>query len=204
MYNVSLNLATPPPLLTTSPSGWKSGAIPELFSTCPQGEWGNHDIGTCPSFAAGADTSSCKQKVTYKESVDTPGQYLPGCNPVVTTDPAPKMEVAQLGVCTAECRKAGSGKASSASDDHHGSSSQAPKAEIPAYVPAASSVPAAVAPAYEAPAAAAGDDTVWITEVITVTGAAPAKTPAAYAPAAPAGYKRHDHMAKHRQHARSL
>ncbi|KJX97354.1 hypothetical protein TI39_contig505g00013 [Zymoseptoria brevis] len=195
-------------------NGWKSGAIPELFETCPQGEYGNHDIGTCPTFAAGPDATQCKQTGTFKEEVDTPGQYLPGCNPIVDTDPAPKMAVAPLGVCTAECPKAGSGHASSGSSPPSYNSGSSGSSSGSNSAPAA--VSQAAAPAYNAPAVVApvqeseDGSVVWVTEVVTVTGAAGGAAPTAPTYQAPAAggaapaYKRHEHMEKHRAHARSL
>lgn len=94
-------------------NGWVDGALPQLLSTCPQPQWGNEDAGTCPSFKSSGPASSCKLPVEYKENVDTPGKYLPGCNPVVDTNPAPKMAIAPLGEATDKCNKAAGGSAPS-------------------------------------------------------------------------------------------
>lgn len=185
-------------------NGWTVGAIPELMKTCPAPYYGNEDIGTCPSFdKSGTKNQDCKLKVTYNENVDTPGKNLPGCNPVSSTNPAPKMAVAALGQATDNCAAAGSG-----SSDSDSSNSSAP-----AY--SASSAPEASssAAAYEAPPSSAttmatsvvsiasttyggsdkNDHVVYATEYVTVT-ARDLPTPVARAAALEA---RHGHALQH-------
>ena len=62
-----------------------------------------------PTSKSSGSASSCSLPVTYKENVDNPGQFLPGCNPVVDTNPAPMMAIAPLGVSTDRCNKAAVG-----------------------------------------------------------------------------------------------
>lgn len=105
-------------------NGWDSGAIPDLFDNCPQGEWGNTDIGTCAAFKAGsAKGAACKLKSSFDENVNTPGDALPGCNPIVSTNPAPKMAVAALGMATTDCSAAGGSSSSSSGGSSNGASS---------------------------------------------------------------------------------
>ncbi|EME45202.1 hypothetical protein DOTSEDRAFT_128201 [Dothistroma septosporum NZE10] len=102
-------------------NGWDAGAIPQLIDSCAQGQWGNEDIGTCSAFTAGSTKGAdCKLNTSFDENVDTPGKALPGCNPVVSTNPAPKLAVASLGKATTEC-SAGGSSSSSSSDDNSGS-----------------------------------------------------------------------------------
>jgi hypothetical protein len=90
-------------------NGWEDAALAGLLSQCPQPQWGNEDVGTCPNFKSSGSASSCSLPVQYKENVDNPGKYLPGCNPIVDTNPAPQMAIAPLGTSTDKCNKAGSG-----------------------------------------------------------------------------------------------
>jgi len=90
-------------------NGWDDGAIPELINSCPQGEYGNEDIGSCPSFKAGGPTNSCPLKTTFKENVDTPGKYLPGCNPVSKNNPAPMYATSPLDTSSNDCKLASGG-----------------------------------------------------------------------------------------------
>lgn len=93
-------------------NGWDSGAIPGLLASCPQGQYGNEDIGGCPTFKKFATkNTACKLKTTYVENVDKPGKYLPGCNPVSDTNPAPYYETAPLGTSTNQCPLKGGGAA---------------------------------------------------------------------------------------------
>ena len=90
-------------------SGWDDGAIPDLMATCPQGQYGNEDIGLCPSFKKfSTPNSACKLKTSYVENVEKPGKNLPGCNPIVDTNPAPMFPVAPLGSYTTDCKAGGS------------------------------------------------------------------------------------------------
>lgn len=181
-------------------NGWESGALPELFSTCPQGQWGNHDIGTCPSFKAGPDTSECHQTRTFHEEVDAPGEHLPGCNPIVSENPAPKYQIAPIGDCQASCPKAGTAHASSGSSsgslkDSINNHVEAAKDKIGSYFnqPAKAATLATSAKPVAAATPAADAAVAWVTEVVTVT-----------ALPTPGAYKRHAHMDHHRNHARSL
>lgn len=91
-------------------NGWKDGAIPGLLASCPQGEYGNEDIGSCPTFEkSSVSNNACKLKTTYVEKVTTPGQNLPGCNPVRDTNPAPYYETAPLGTYSTNCKLVGGG-----------------------------------------------------------------------------------------------
>lgn len=175
-------------------NGWESGALPELFTTCPQGQWGNHDIGTCPSFKAGPATTECHQKKTFHEEVDAPGENLPGCNPIISTNPAPKFQIAAIGECTSSCPKAGTAHAAdapsygSAIKDTINSHVEDAKSKIGSYLQKPTTTLATSAK----PVGTAAD-VAWVTEVVTVT-----------ALPTPGSYKRHAHMDHHRNHARSL
>lgn len=83
-------------------NGWEDGAIPSLFE-CPQGNYGNHDVGTCPQFRRGSRNSNCQLRTTFHEETSNPGNNLPGCNPVSSSNPAPRLPVAGLGVATNSC-----------------------------------------------------------------------------------------------------
>ncbi|KAF7194619.1 hypothetical protein HII31_04125 [Pseudocercospora fuligena] len=114
-------------------NGWESGAIPELMKSCPAPYYGNADIGTCPSFKKFSTKSSdCKLKTTFDEDVSGPTKFLPGCNPISSTSPAPKMSIAALGVCTDTC-SAASGSSGSGSNSspptYESNSSSEPEAE---------------------------------------------------------------------------
>lgn len=88
-------------------NGWEDGAIPAILASCPPAEYGNEDVGNCSSFRATTiKASACLLPKTFDENVDYPGQYLPGCNPVIDTNPAPIMAVAPLGVSTNDCSAA--------------------------------------------------------------------------------------------------
>lgn len=90
-------------------NGWDDGAIPELLKTCPQGGFGNEDIGGCPSYKGFAKKASeCKLPTTFKENVQSPGKFLPGCNPISNVNPAPVLAISPLNVFTNQC-KAGAG-----------------------------------------------------------------------------------------------
>jgi hypothetical protein len=89
-------------------NGWDTGAIPELMATCPQGQYGNEDIGLCPSFKKfSTSNADCKLKTFFKENVDKPGKNLPGCNPIIDTNPAPMFPTAPLGSYTTDCKAGG-------------------------------------------------------------------------------------------------
>ena len=129
-------------------NGWKSGALPELFDTCPQGEYGNHDVGVCPSYKPYTKSpADCKLKNYYKENVETPGSSLVGCNPISDVNPAPQLAVAKLGSSTTSC---GAGSSSGGDDDEEPApaSSSAP-------APSASYSSAPEAPAYSSATSAA-------------------------------------------------
>lgn len=85
-------------------NGWAEGAIPALIDSCPAAHYGNEDVGIC-SYFKGRSTPAdkCKLPITFHEEVTNPGQHLPGCNPVVDTNPAPIMPVAPLGIATDVC-----------------------------------------------------------------------------------------------------
>lgn len=85
-------------------SGWKDGAIPALLAQCPQGSYGNEDIGTCPNFEPrSTPASECKLNTFFRENVNSPGKNLPGCNPIVDTNPAPQYVPAPRGVSSTHC-----------------------------------------------------------------------------------------------------
>lgn len=108
-------------------NGWDDGAIPELLKTCPQGQYGNEDIGGCPSYKGFATIKAeqCKLPGTYKENVQSPGKALPGCNPISDVNPAPKLAVSPLGVFTTQC-KAGAGGPPAAPPPSGGSTTKRP------------------------------------------------------------------------------
>ena len=92
-------------------NGWDDGAIPELLNSCPQGDFGNEDIGGCPSYKGFTTKKAdeCKLPTTYKEkNLLNPGKVLPGCNPIVNTNPAPRLAISPLNMFTTQC-KAGAG-----------------------------------------------------------------------------------------------
>lgn len=90
-------------------NGWDEGAIPELMKTCPQGDYGNEDIGLCPSFKkTSISNDACKLKTFYEENVEKPGKNLPGCNPISDVNPAPIYAIAPLGSYTTNCKAVGS------------------------------------------------------------------------------------------------
>ncbi|KAF2215302.1 hypothetical protein CERZMDRAFT_110020 [Cercospora zeae-maydis SCOH1-5] len=186
-------------------NGWDEGAIPKLFDDCPQPYYGNSDVGTCPSFK-GFDTKNndCKLKLEFKENVDTPGKYLPGCNPISSDNPAQKMKPAALGVCSNECTPAGG-----PSVDHQPAGHEAP----PSYEPTKPKITqTTLATGYAAPSPAGysqpeapkkdekeDDNVVWVTEMVTVTA------PQGYGkrealPTPVAEHKRHEHMLRHKRH----
>ncbi|KAK3723128.1 hypothetical protein LTR37_001851 [Vermiconidia calcicola] len=89
-------------------NGWKDGAIPGLLDSCPQGGFGNANIGDCPTFEkSNVRMDACKPKTTYKENVVTPGKALPGCNPISDANPAPYYDTAPLGTATTNCKLSG-------------------------------------------------------------------------------------------------
>lgn len=93
-------------------NGWDEGAIPALLNSCPQGEYGNEDIGICPTFQASkVSNTDCTLKTFFHENVNDPGPALPGCNPVRDTNPAPYYETAPLGTYSTDCTLIGGGSA---------------------------------------------------------------------------------------------
>ncbi|QIW99546.1 hypothetical protein AMS68_005064 [Peltaster fructicola] len=87
-------------------SGWVDGAIPSLLASCTYQP--NEDVGVCSGFQPRSKKASeCKLSTKYNEEVTYPGPYLPGCNPIVDTDPAPKMQVAASGIATNVCSTLG-------------------------------------------------------------------------------------------------
>ena len=96
-------------------NGWDDGALPQLLTSCPQPQWGNEDVGTCPNFKSSGPAKNCKLPVSFKENVNTPGKFLPGCNPIINTNPAPQMAIAPLGEATDKCEKASGGSVTSRS-----------------------------------------------------------------------------------------
>lgn len=159
-------------------NGWDTGAIPELMKSCPAPYYGNADIGTCPSFKKfSTKAADCKLKNTFTENVDTPGKYLPGCNPVSTKNPAVKMAVAVLGEATDSCSPAGSGSSDSGSSDSAPAYSSEPESssaaspqgyEAPSPTTMATSVAAATPTAYGAPDNY-NPNIVYETQYVTVT-----------------------------------
>lgn len=89
-------------------NGWTDGAIPALLESCPQGAYGNQNVGDCPTFEkSNVRMDACKLKTTYKENVLSPGKALPGCNPISDTNPAPYYDTAPLGTATTNCKLSG-------------------------------------------------------------------------------------------------
>jgi len=125
-------------------NGWKEGALSTLLNQgsmgtggCPVPFYGNEDVGVCPAFhASKVQTSTCKMNSHFKENVDTPGKFLPGCNPISNVSPAPKMAIAALGVATDQCAAAGSGGSSASAASSSVATSSATTA--PAYSAASS------------------------------------------------------------------
>lgn len=198
-------------------NGWKEGAISKLYSDCPAGQYGNHDIADCASYSpSGKSTSGCKLQKYFKEDVESPGANLIGCNPVSLLDPAPKLLVAALGLSESSCGSAdgSSGSGSSSGGNSYESPSSASTPESSAgpilSIPTAYSAPApsttfavsttsaawAPAPSYDAPVEEEGDDdedTVWVTDWVE-----------AYATATETVYAKrdshqHNHLAKHKR-----
>ena len=130
-------------------NGWTDGAIPELLNSCPQGDFGNEDIGGCPSYKpiSGKKAEECKLPTTFKENVQNPGKVLPGCNPIVDTNPAPRLAVNPLNVFNTQC-KAGSGGSpdGSVSAPSGGMSTQEPVSTVPSTTMATQTRPASSAP----------------------------------------------------------
>lgn len=106
-------------------NGWDDGAIPALMKSCPQGEYGNEDIGGCPTYKpfSGKKAEDCMLPTTYKENVNNPGKALPGCNPISDVNPAPMLQISPLNVFTTQCKAAAGGPPANPSG---GSSSVAP------------------------------------------------------------------------------
>ncbi|USW52695.1 hypothetical protein Slin15195_G060140 [Septoria linicola] len=205
-------------------NGWDEGAIPALYDSCPQPYYGNSDIGTCPTFKGfSIKKADCKLKVHYKEDNDKPGEYLPGCNPITTKNPAPKMKAAELGVCSNECVPASAPNTGNAYDSHNETESddkkapsyKAPSVSLPTYGKATSAAkdkaPATtLATAYSAPSPAAyanaaadvvkdaAGNILYVTQVVTVTAPGYNKREAAPTPAAE--LKRNEHLHRHRRH----
>lgn len=128
-------------------NGWEDGALPNLLSTCPQPEFGNEDVGVCSGFKSSGASGSCSLGVQYKENVDTPGKFLPGCNPISNTNPAPKLAIAPLGKSTDQCGAASGGDSppspSSSSASPSGSSAPPENGYSPSSSAAASSLASA-------------------------------------------------------------
>lgn len=58
-------------------------------------------IGACTALVkTSTPAASCKLAVDYVEEVTNPGQALPGCNPIVDTNPAPVYAPAALGIAS--------------------------------------------------------------------------------------------------------
>lgn len=116
-------------------NGWEDGAIPNILASCPYDLYGNEDVGQCTAFkAASVPADKCKLTGYFPESVDYPGQNLPGCNPIRDTNPAPIYAVAPLGTYSTDCTLAGSGGNSSS-----GSASSSIIASYPSASPSISS-----------------------------------------------------------------
>jgi hypothetical protein len=204
-------------------NGWEMGAIPRLYEDCPQPYYGNSDIGTCPAFEKmkmGVKNTDCKVDVNFEENNDTPGKYLPGCNPISKVHPAPKHEAAALGVCSNECNMLGGDDDSSYAPAAYAPVAQKHADSYQKHAPAPPSDGSSdkaskttfttnvVAPAptpYHKPAKAAKpeDDTVvWVTEVITVTAKVDGPAPTHDSPAPPSYAKdrRVNHLKYHKHH----
>lgn len=201
-------------------NGWDEGAIPSLIESCPNPFYGNEDVGTCPTFKGfSMKSTDCKMKAHFEENSDTPGEYLPGCNPISKVNPAPKMAAAPLGVCSDECTPASAPNAGNA-PSYNSSSPSSPSSSVspPSYgKPSSSTKPQAaattLATAYSAPSPPAyvgaakeaikdaAKDAVdhaieYVTHVVTVTADSYKRD------AAPTPHKRHEHahMRKHQRH----
>lgn len=94
-------------------NGWQHNAIPSLLSQCPQGAYGNEDVGTCPNFESRTTAAdACTLPSYYPENVDSPGAALPGCNPVQTVNPALDYATAPLGTYSTNCQLASNSSSS--------------------------------------------------------------------------------------------
>lgn len=154
-------------------NGWEDGALPALLTQCPQPQWGNEDVGTCPNFKSSGSASSCKLPVQYEENVDTPGKFLPGCNPVSDQSPAPQMAIAPLGTSTDKCNKDAGGGSPSGSPASSASASSAPSNSAPAgsNAPSSGSAPNESSPTSSAAPSNAygGVSTVFASTFATLT-----------------------------------
>lgn len=122
-------------------NGWEDGALPNLLSTCPQPQFGNEDVGVCSGFKSAGAASSCSLGVQYKENVDTPGKFLPGCNPISSKNPAPQNAIAPLGTSTDQCGASNGGGDSPSPSSSYASPSGSSAPPPSGYSPSASAAP---------------------------------------------------------------
>lgn len=113
-------------------NGWEDGALPDLLSTCPQPEYGNENVGTCSNFKSSGSASSCSLPVQYKEDVNNPGKFLPGCNPISDNNPAPQMAIAPLGDSADQCKGSSGGGIPSSGSPPASSYAPSPTNSVPA------------------------------------------------------------------------
>lgn len=90
-------------------NGWNNGSIAELFQTACQPNFAASDNSNYAQFEAPGLSKDCyaqyKPGTTFKENVDGPFKQLPGCNPIIATEPVPKNAPAPLG--SNQCSAAG-------------------------------------------------------------------------------------------------
>ena len=192
-------------------NGWDQGALPQLYATCPQGTYGNHDVGTCPSYKKQSKPrDDCKLPSYHHESVHEPGTCLPGCNPVTRTNPAPKRKAAALGVSTDSCDALAIAAAEPAQSQSKSKTQSKPKTY--SMTQAQRVAPAAVVSSAAAdkvdpvdPVDPASTDNVVIVQDITYETKIVTVTSRASPSPAPGPHKRHlhqhQHMGSHRRAA---
>ena len=153
-------------------NGWEKGAIPQLLESCPNGEYGNQNIGDCPMYQSGLSSTprgKCKLKQYFKENIETPGKNLVGCNPITRHGQTPlKLAIAALHVCTDTCGLS-NGDSSSPDDSY-----EMPSYSAPSSSPSSESE-MSIQPVYTS--AAAPTTTSPTSTVAATTEAAPAYGP---------------------------
>lgn len=110
-------------------NGWDPAVLSSLL-TCQYGKYGNQDVGVCANFMGSQKKrTACKPKGSNHESIldEDVAPMLPGCNPLITQNPAPKRKAAPLDKSSLECPLAdGSSSAGSSSTGGAASSSTYP------------------------------------------------------------------------------
>ncbi|KAI9695381.1 MAG: hypothetical protein M1820_008676 [Bogoriella megaspora] len=104
-------------------NGWKEGALSAILDNC-----GTQDglPENCPHITLGDLTDNCNlnETIVYEEDVIGPMDFVPGCNPNTTANPAPNYQVCPLGTSSGTgTLVGGSSNGSSESTDPSSSSS---------------------------------------------------------------------------------